>query len=128
MNYLLDAHALVWWLTNDPQLSAAATFAIEDDPEKCAVSAATAYEIGIKVQNSKWEAARPIYDSFQAIMESNGFRLLPINLEHCLLAPKLPTDHRDPFDRLLSAQAMIEHINVVTIDSRIKDFGARVTW
>lgn len=128
MNYLLDAHTLVWWLTGDPQLSAAASFVIEDDPERCAVSAATAYEIGIKVENGKWEAARPIYTSLQTIMESNGFRHLPITMEHCLLAPKLPINHRDPFDRLLAAQAIFEHINVVTIDSRIKNFGARVTW
>jgi PIN domain nuclease of toxin-antitoxin system len=126
--YLLDTHTLVWWLTNDPQLSAAASFAIEDDPERCAVSAVTAYEIGVKVQNGKWETARAIYASFEAIMASNGFRPLPISLEAGLLAPKLPTDHRDPFDRLLAAQAIVDHLDVVTIDSRIKEFGARVLW
>ncbi len=128
MIYLLDAHTLVWWLTDDPQLSARAIFAIEDDPERCAISAATVYEIGIKVENGKWEAARPIYASMQAILESNGFRHLPISIEHATLAPKLPTDHRDPFDRLLAAQAILEHMDVVTIDGRIKDLGARVIW
>jgi PIN domain nuclease of toxin-antitoxin system len=128
VRYLLDTHALVWWLTGDPQLSPAARFAIEDDPERCAISAATAYEIGIKVENGKWDEARPIYAAFQAVIESNGFRHLPLSYEHSLLAAKLPTNHRDPFDRMLAAQAIAEHLDVVTLDARIREFGARVLW
>jgi PIN domain nuclease of toxin-antitoxin system len=128
VNYLLDTHTLIWWLTGDPQLSTRASFVIEDDAERCAVSAVSGYEIGIKVRSGKLELARPVYESFQDIMESNGFRPLAINQEHSLLAAKLPTDHNDPFDRLLAAQAIVEHLDMLTIDSRIAAFGARVVW
>lgn len=101
---------------------------IEDDAERCAISAVSGYEIGIKVMSGKLELARPIYESFQDIVESNGFRSLAINQEHSLLAAKLPTEHKDPFDRLLAAQAIVEHLDMVTIDSRIAAFGARVVW
>jgi PIN domain nuclease of toxin-antitoxin system len=118
----------VWWLTNDPQLSKSAADAIEDDPQNCAISAVTAYEMGLKVESGKWEAARPIYAAFQNIVDSNSFIHLPVSHEHALLASKLPSQHRDPFDRLLAAQAMVEHIDVLTIDGRIRALGARVVW
>ena len=128
MSFLLDTHTLIWWLTSDPQLSLKAKSAIESRSAECFVSPVSAYEIGIKVQSGKMEFARNIWNNLPAIMEGNAFQILPVNFEHSLLAPKLPTDHRDPFDRLLAAQAIVERMDVVTIDSRIKDFGARVLW
>jgi PIN domain nuclease of toxin-antitoxin system len=126
--YLLDTHTLIWWLTNDDQLSSQALFLLEDDSSRCVVSAVTAYEIGIKVQSGKLEVARAILENFQAIMESNQFQSLPITIEQSLLAAKLPTDHRDPFDRLLAAQAIVERLDLVTVDKRLAEMGARVVW
>ncbi len=128
MSYLLDTHTLVWWLTGDQQLSREVRSEIESQGPNCFVSVASAYEMGIKVQNGKMEFARNIWNNLSAIVESNGFQILPVSLEHCLLAPKLPTNHRDPFDRLLAAQSIVENMPIMTIDQRIADLGANIIW
>jgi PIN domain nuclease of toxin-antitoxin system len=128
VSYLLDTHALVWWLTGDQQLSREARSVIGGQGPNCFVSVASAYELGIKVQNGKMEFARNIWNNLPTIVESNGFQILPISFEHSLLAPKLPTNHRDPFDRMLAAQSIVEAIPIMTIDQRIADLGAKVIW
>jgi PIN domain nuclease of toxin-antitoxin system len=128
VSYLLDTHTLIWWLSNDERLSTQAKFLLDDDTSRCVVSAVTAYELGIKVQNGKLELARGILENFQAILDSNEFQRLSISIEHSLLAARLPTDHRDPFDRLLAAQAITERFDLLTVDTRIADMGARVIW
>jgi PIN domain nuclease of toxin-antitoxin system len=128
VSLLLDTHALIWWLTGDLQLSRNAKTEIERRRTECFVSPISAYEIGIKVQSGKMEFARNIWNNLQSIVESNGFQNLFVTMEHSLLAPTLPTSHRDPFDRLLAAQAIVERMDIITIDARLKDLGARVVW
>ena len=128
MSFLLDTHTLIWWLTSDPQLSLKAKSAIESRSAECFVSPVSACEIGIKVQSGKMEFARNIWNSLPAIIEGNAFQILPVNFEHSLLAPKLLTEHRDSFDRLLAAQAIVERLDLITIDARLKDLGAKVVW
>jgi PIN domain nuclease of toxin-antitoxin system len=128
VSFLLDTHTLIWWLISDPQLSPKAKSAIDTRSAECFISPVTAYEIGIKVQSGKMEFARNIWNNLAAIIESNEFQILPVSIEHSLLAPILPTSHRDPFDRLLAAQAINERMDLITIDARLKDMGAKVVW
>jgi PIN domain nuclease of toxin-antitoxin system len=128
VSFLLDTHSLIWWLVGDPQLSGKAKNLIESQSQECFVSSVSAYEIGIKVQSGKMEFARNIWNNLPSIIEGNSFQNLSVNFEHALLAPKLPTDHRDPFDRLLAAQAIVERMDLITIDARLKDLGAKVVW
>jgi PIN domain nuclease of toxin-antitoxin system len=128
VSFLLDTHSLIWWLVGDPQLSGKAKNLIESQSQECFVSSVSAYEIGIKVQSGKMEFARNIWNNLPSIIEGNSFQNLSVNFEHALLAPKLPTDHRDPFDRLLAAQAIVERMELITIDARLKDLGAKVVW
>lgn len=128
MSFLLDTHSLIWWLVGDPRLSLKAKSIIESRSSECFVCPVSAYEIGIKVQSGKLEFARNIWTNLPAIIAGNAFHNLSVNIEHSLLASKLPTNHRDPFDRLLAAQEIVERMDLITIDARLKDLGARVVW
>jgi PIN domain nuclease of toxin-antitoxin system len=92
------------------------------------VSAVVAWEIANKVRTGKWQDAKPLLDRFFDIVTEEGFLPLPITLEHAHLAGSLPGAHRDPFDRMLAAQAQIENMPLVTADPVFRAFGTRVLW
>lgn len=117
MNLLLDAHALLWWLADAPELSAEARDAIADGSNEVTVSAATAWELSIKRAAGKLHAP----EDLAGAIASSTFRELPITIEHALAAGALPRHHADPFDRMLVAQAQAEGLTVVTRDT---DFDA----
>ncbi len=127
MTILLDSHAFFWWLTDDPKLSRNAADLIRDDSD-VHVSAVVAWEIANKVRTGKWQDAKPLLDRFFDIVREEGFLPLPITLEHAHLAGSLPGAHRDPFDRMLAAQAQIENMPLVTADPVFRAFGTRVLW
>src|SRR3954464_6378048 len=106
---LVDTHALLWWLTDDPALSAAARAAIADPENEPAVSAASIWEIAIKRSIGKLSAP----DDLPKTIIAEGFTMLPIDAEHAWRVRELPLHHRDPFDRLLIAQALAQRIPVV---------------
>ncbi|CAM3961013.1 type II toxin-antitoxin system VapC family toxin [Nocardia ninae] len=112
MRLLLDTHVIVWWLTDDPALSDDLKERIEHDPD-IYVSAATVWEVAIKQALGKLTG--PI-DLPEHVMGS-GFLPLPISAEHATLAGRLPLIHRDPFDRMLVAQAQCEGLTLVTHDT-----------
>ena len=112
MNLLLDTHVLLWWLSDDKMLGAKARAAIADSGTQVFVSAATAWEISIKMTLGKLDAP----DNFEEALATSGFTPLPIMVEHALAAGRLPDHHRDPFDRMLIAQAQLEELLVVTHD------------
>jgi PIN domain nuclease of toxin-antitoxin system len=116
---LLDTHALLWWLGNDPELSRAAIAAIEAPDSEVAVSAASAWEIAIKRALGKLTAP----DDLEAQLDHHDFGCLPITVAHALLAGSLPRHHDDPFDRMLVAQAQVEGLVLVTRDARIEPYG-----
>ncbi len=122
MRLLLDTHALIWWLTASPELSAEVTSAIADPTNDVFVSAASAWEIGIKKAVGKLHAP----DDLEAQIGRHAFTPLPISLRHGLTAGTLPDHHRDPFDRMLVAQARCEHLAVVTRDTDIPRYGVEV--
>ena len=125
---LLDTHALLWWLLDDPQLSAAARDAISDARRRVCVSTVSAWEIAIKYQIGKLSQAKDIVDNLDSYLRKERFEVLPIGLGHALDAGKLPGPHRDPFDRMLMAQATEETMLLVSNDRVFRDYGVNVLW
>ena len=112
MNLTLDTHALLWWLDDSPALSQGARAAIMDDRNIVIVSAAVVWEIRIKQALGKLD----IDASFLEVIRGQGFELLSITADHAYAAGDLPMHHRDPFDRLIIAQALLQGLTVVTRD------------
>jgi PIN domain nuclease of toxin-antitoxin system len=127
MTILLDSHAFFWWEVNDPRLSRRAAELIQSDDEVW-VSSVVAWEITNKTRAGRWPEAEPLARRFFEIISSEGFIPLPITLQHAHLAGSLPGAHRDPFDRMLAAQAQIENVPLVTADPAFRAFGTRVLW
>ena len=121
---LVDTHALLWWLTDDPALSPAARDAIADPVSEPFVSAASVWEIAIKRSLGKLEAP----EDLAATLLAGGAEPLPIGLEHAAAVETLPWHHRDPFDRLLIAQAMVERAALVSHDAVFSTYDLRVVW
>jgi PIN domain nuclease of toxin-antitoxin system len=128
MNLLLDTHALIWFLENDSQLSALARSAISDPVNCCYVSDASVWEVGIKHSLGKLKLPVAFEILFPARLLEKGFHSLPIRHVHLHQIVHLPFYHRDPFDRLLIAQAQIEEMTVVSSDSHFSQYDIRVLW
>ena len=118
MTFLLDTHVLLWWLDNPRQLSRQAKKAIEDGRNHIYVSAAVAWEIAIKKSLGKLEAP----DDLDEMIDANRFSALPVTIAHALGVLALPDHHRDPFDRILIAQALHEGLPLVTRDQEIAKY------
>jgi PIN domain nuclease of toxin-antitoxin system len=119
---LLDTHAFLWWLDDDPKLGPKARSAIEKPDNFVFVSAATAWEIAVKRANDKLEAPGDI----AVWIEQSAFSDLPIEVEHAVASAELPKHHNDPFDRLLVAQAQIEEMTLVANDDEIDKYDVPV--
>ena len=128
MSYLLDTHALLWWLMADPRLSRSAKSIIDNPAASRHVSAVSAFEIANKVRIGKLDAARPAIETFDIILAEARFARLDVTQTHALLAGTLESHHRDPFDRLLAAQAMLEGLILVTSDKAFASFGITTIW
>lgn len=128
MKLLLDTHALLWWLDGDPRLSAVARSLIGDETTAVFVSAASAWEISTKVRIGKLPGATEVAERFLEVIGQQDFEGLSISIEHARLAGLLPGEHRDPFDRMLIAQAQIEGIPLVSNESLFDQFGIRRIW
>ena len=116
---LLDTHAFLWWLGNDSQLGPKAREAISDERNDVLVSAVTGWEISIKRSVGKLSAP----DNLDALLEDEGFLSLPITFYHGEQAGSLPPHHKDPFDRMLVAQALVEKVPLVTRDAALASYG-----
>jgi PIN domain nuclease of toxin-antitoxin system len=125
---LLDTHALLWWLFDDPKLSLAARSAIVAPGNEIAVSAASAWEIATKHRLGRLPEAGDVPVRLPHYLRRARFAVLNMSLEHALAAGALPGPHNDPFDRILIAQARIGDLAVVTIDRVFQDYGATVIW
>ena len=128
MNVMLDTHAFLWFVLNDPQLSASAKTQIEDATTEVFVSPAVYWEIAIKLRLGKIDL-HASYDEFiQRGIVENDFTILPIEPKHTSVLTAMPLHHRDPFDRLLVAQATVEKMAVVSADSALDAYGVRRVW
>lgn len=125
MRLLLDTHALLWWVDGGGDLSAAQKRAIGRSINQVCVSVASAWEMAIKASLGKLVLATGIGDYFARHLPANRFHLLAITLEHAARVETLPYHHRDPFDRLLVAQAKEEGLTVVSRDSVFARYGVK---
>jgi len=126
--WLLDTHALLWWLAEPQRLSTAAHAAIADSTARVLVSAASGWEIATKVRLGKLPAVAPLLEELPAVLAAQGFELLPIELRHGLRAGSYGLAHRDPFDRLLDAQAELETLTLLSVDPALKAFPCNLLW
>lgn len=125
MRLLLDTHALLWWLSDDLRLSRPARSAIADPANQLIASAAVGYEIAYK-QNLGRLPALP--EMLPERLRREGIGTLPITLDHAIAAAALPGPHRDPWDRIMMAQALAEDCRVVTVDRIFSDYGVPILW
>lgn len=128
MRALLDTHALLWWLFDDPKLSETAREVIKDPNNEILVSSASAWEIATKQRLGKLPEAGEAVQDLPQLLQKARFEVLPILLKHALLAGALTGPHRDPFDRMLIAQARLEEVPVVTTDPVFGRYGVKLVW
>jgi PIN domain nuclease of toxin-antitoxin system len=128
MTLLLDTHTVLWFWWNDPLLSASAKALICDPTNRKVVSPATPWEVAIKVSLKKLDIGGPFRGFFPQHMLRNNFEWLLITDNHLAGLTTLPFHHRDPFDRMLVAQAMTENIGIVSADPALDPYGVTRLW
>jgi PIN domain nuclease of toxin-antitoxin system len=121
---LLDTHAVLWWLMSDRRLPGTAREAIADPENELFASAVVGYEILYKQRFGRL----PEFPDLSRQLQREGIQALPVTLDHALAAAALPGPHRDPWDRIMMAQAIAEHCHVVTIDRVFSAYGVPVIW
>jgi PIN domain nuclease of toxin-antitoxin system len=128
LRLLLDTHALLWALAGNPRLSVGARDAISAPDAELLISSVSAFEITTKHRLGKLQEFAKIARNFPAILDELDHSILPIRFDHALLAGSLPVDHKDPFDRLLIAQARIERVPIVSNEALFGGFGVDRIW
>lgn len=128
MRFLLDTHAFLWWVAGDRQLSKTARAAIGDPDNDIFVSSASALEIATKARLGKLPGAKAVAADVATVIAGQGFAALPITVQHGQLAGSLPPPHRDPFDRMLISQSIIEHMPLVSIEIAFDRYGIQRVW
>jgi PIN domain nuclease of toxin-antitoxin system len=119
---------MYWYIEGDPQLSTAAQTLIQDASNDVLISPASYWEIAIKVSLEKWQLNRPYEDFIDIGLKKYGFLILPILPDHTAQLIGMPFHHKDPFDRLLIAQALVEEIPIISADSALDDYGVTRLW
>jgi PIN domain nuclease of toxin-antitoxin system len=125
---LLDIHTFLWFCQGDPALSATAKALVEDSANRKLVSVASCWEIAIKAGLGKLTLGEPSVTYLTNALARTGFELLPISLAHATAVEVLPPHHKDPFERLLVAQAKIEGLAVVSADVAFGPYGVTRLW
>jgi PIN domain nuclease of toxin-antitoxin system len=125
---LLDTHALIWWLDADQRLSPRVFKLLSDKKTQPHVSAVSTWEIATKQRAGKLNVDAAIFSNLPAALIRSGFLALPISLAHGYRAGQLGGSHKDPFDRMLAAQSLIEELPLVTVDAAFKIFGVTTIW
>lgn len=128
MRLLLDTHALLWWWKDDPRLSQRAAEAISNEANTVLVSAASAWEIATKHRIGKLPGVETALREFNELIVADGFSHLAVAHNHAIKAGGFDVEHRDPFDRMLAAQAMIEGAALVTDDAAMRLFRVESFW
>jgi PIN domain nuclease of toxin-antitoxin system len=128
MRALLDTHAFLWWIENDPRLSTRAREIIADDGNDIILSAVSAWEIAIKASLGRFAMRGDLAAFVNSHVTANGFEVLPLLIDHALRVASLPDHHRDPFDRALVAQAQVEDVALLSADRAISRYAVKVLW
>ena len=128
MKALLDTHAFLWWISDDPRLSEKAREIIADGRNELFFSAASGWEISIKAGLGRLEVPEDLQRFISDQLSRNAIQALPIYLSHTLHTGSLPGHHRDPFDRILVSQAILEQIPLLSADPQISHYPVEVLW
>lgn len=128
LKLLLDTHALIWWLAGDKSLSRLAREAMSDEANSVTVSAASAMEIATKFRLGKLPDAALLARDFETIIDSQGFAPLAISIHHARIAGEMNIAHKDPFDRLLIAQAQVEDMVLISNEALFDGFAVQRLW
>jgi PIN domain nuclease of toxin-antitoxin system len=128
VRFLLDTHTLIWWMTGDPQLSRLAGITIGREENVSLVSAASAWEIATKVRLGRLPAVAGLVENFVADLALERIDILEVSAQHGIRAGLLPGPHKDPFDRMLIAQAQAEDIPIISNVHALDGYGVRRIW
>ena len=128
MRFLLDTHTLIWWMTSDPHLSKVGRGLITDRANTAVISAVSAWEIATKVRLGRLPSAAELIEDFVGEMERQRIEILDVTAKHGIRAGSLPGPHKDPFDRMLIAQALCENIPIVSNDQALDGYGITRLW
>jgi PIN domain nuclease of toxin-antitoxin system len=128
MRLLLDTHALLWFIIDDPQLGAGAKAALLDPTNERWLSPASLIEIALKVRIGKLSLTAPFGTLFPAQLRSNDIHVLPVESRHIEPLTSLPLHHKDPFDRLIAATALVDQLPMVSVDAVLDLYGVTRIW
>lgn len=128
MNILLDTHTFIWWDTEPKQLSARALTLCRDPKNQLILSVVSIWEMVIKIQIGKLQFTKSLAEMVAGQQKTNQLVLLPIRLEHALAVESLPLYHKDPFERLLIAQANVENMIILSRDTQFTSYEVQVEW
>ncbi len=128
MRLLLDTHAFLWFVTNDPHLSESALDLVAEPTNDVLVSPASCWEIAIKVSLGKYPLTVPFETFFREGIDENDMAILPIEIRHAAILSSLPMHHKDPFDRMIVSQAIVEQIPIVSQDVALDAYGVQRLW
>ncbi len=128
MALLLDTHAAIWYLLDDPTLSSVARKAIGDEPRQVYISPASFWEMAIKIKLGAYTLKAPFDLFWNNAVSTGGLTMLPIAIAHAAKLIELPLHHRDPFDRMLVAQSIVEGIPVVSCDAVLDRYNIQRIW
>lgn len=128
MRVLLDSHTILWATLADERLPLAIRALVEDRSNLVAVSVATTWELTMKALAGRLRLPEPPATYFDGLLRDFGYELLPVHQRHVAALPELPAIHADPFDRMLVAQALVEDLDLVTGDERIRRYPVRTIW
>ncbi|MBI3650689.1 MAG: type II toxin-antitoxin system VapC family toxin [Acidobacteria bacterium] len=128
MNLLLDTHTFIWWADAPEKLSDTARQALEDEHNRLLLSLVSIWEIQIKVQLGKMKLHLPLKDLVESQEQANDLAILSVTKEHIFALDHLPFHHKDPFDRLLIAQGVIEKTAIVSADTKLSIYAVNLIW
>ena len=128
MKLLFDTHAFIWWDSEPTKLSARVLHLCQDRSNTLVLSVASIWEMQVKSQLDKLTFSSPLSELIEKQISVNGFIILPIELSHVLQLQNLPLHHKDPFDRLLIAQAIAENAMIVSNDSEVRRYSVKIIW
>lgn len=125
---LLDTHVFVWFIGGEERLSRAARELLQDRENEILISVASLWEIAIKHSLGKLDLERPFAELIPGQLDRQGITILPLELAHLTEVDRLPFHHRDPFDRVIAAQALSERIPVISVDAALDPYGVTRIW
>jgi PIN domain nuclease of toxin-antitoxin system len=127
MAFLLDTHAFLWFVSGDKKIPKSVKDIISNINESCYLSAASLWEITIKLQIGKLKLGVPLNELFEFVTR-NQIEVIPINFEHLITLAELPKNHTDPFDRIIISQAIVENLEIITKDKEFKKYDTKIKW